>query len=464
MTAAQYRLAAPTYNRLLRVSMSRDWLWCFVALVACQHAHPAATDAASAADAAEIADAPPPNVHVVVTTQLGDGKPDPTAIAIFVDGSGAVVGEGTVDASGTASSYLAAAGGAVTVVQQETGSDGTVREQLTTIRDIAPGESLAVGAARDATMLVGETEPMTASYMLDSAAPQIEEVLLACGGGETDGNGLTGTLNLVFYVSCVTPTFSMLTIAIGSGGREYAWQTGVPFSDQGTFSVPDTWQPYATSTLSLASSVTGELLTAERFVRIDGTPVMLSEQGLQSTGSGDAFSLSYAPNAGTGSTTSVITSNGLQPIERRAIVRPDEPGDQTLDMSALPVPTVTGTAVQSSTSVSWTPVYAGNPDLRIVRWNGSFGNHEAKWRIVEAADAAPSCALPGLPAEYAALDPTAAPGVTLIGADVLYLDYDNLDGYAAAHVLGPQLEDVENALPDVPHTAHISYSFVPPGH
>ena len=88
------------------------------------------------------------SVAIIAYTSTGDGAPDPTAIAICSDASGATIQHGPVDANGQAQCDLAD-GGSVTVLQvtHDPTNLALVADRLTTFRDVAPGDHLVVGEA-----------------------------------------------------------------------------------------------------------------------------------------------------------------------------------------------------------------------------------------------------------------------------------------------------------------------------
>src|SRR6185437_14110994 len=135
----------------------------FIAAVACAACHSpthSGSDDGPPADAvggalpdtsrdASPPDADPARVFVHVAARASDGTPDPTAIVIFMDATGADLHDGTVDANGDASWDLPN-GGVVTVVQATT-SGVTRDEVITTIHGVKPGDHLTAGPAVNPT-------------------------------------------------------------------------------------------------------------------------------------------------------------------------------------------------------------------------------------------------------------------------------------------------------------------------
>jgi hypothetical protein len=76
------------------------------------------------------------------------------------------------------------------------------------------------------------------------------------------------------------------------------------------------------------------------------------------------------------------------------------------------------------------------------------------WVTVEDPAGAASTSLVPLPTAYASDDPNQQTGVTLTGAQVAYVDYDNLGGYDDARRYGPALRWVYTNFQTTDHRAH----------
>jgi hypothetical protein len=413
-------------------------------------------------------DGPPPDaadpthVWVHVISPAGDGFPDPTAIAIFMDPSGTVVQDGLVDSNGDASTLMPG-GGTVTVLQVSVDSaNSTRREQITTFRGVKGGDSLHVGR-KDPTVLSGHPDTMTATMPLDAYAGVLID---ACGGAEQQSGPPNGTQTFTFYDSCRTSTFDILMLDNMGGTPEFVWQPGVTFSEHGDVMIADNFQLMSqntTTVANIAANVTGGV----RLYTMIGTwPLQMGLKSItpQSSPSTQVMAMPYAPGAGSGTLVYVEEVTGIEPLQQFAMLTTGSASNLSVDVSQLPVPTVAARATQTTSGASWTQTDAGAPDARYVTWiaqwtdSAASMNHVVDWAFVEDPSGPTTSALVPLPDAYAADDPTKASGVTLGGANVWYVDYDNLSGYDDARRFGPALTDVATRFLTVDHRVHESVS------
>jgi hypothetical protein len=423
---------------------------------ACHHGGSNAPDASTDATPDALPTGP---VDVTVYTGTG-GILDPTAIAIFIDPSGATIQHGKVDANGHAHAEVPA-GSTLTVLQAHDDPTSMYRryEQLTTIRSIAPGDQLVVGKAPpDPNYRAGTTDGMTATYTaLDPMSGPY--IMIACA----DGFASNGQLSLTFHQSCETPTFDLLTLSDSTThSRYYVWQPGLQRIPGGSFVIPDTWQPVPHSMTTIENTSPNASLGVELDAVIDGAAMRL-DTGYNATppAGTNTFSLMFAPTEGPFEVL-VKLSQGIDIVEEHVAVTIGSPAT-TLDMAELPLP-MASHVMQSATGVTWMESGAGAPDARAIVWGGSWvdGNtveHDVSWVILESPEASGSSQLVPLPPDYARDDPTVmdpARTMHVQGASVFYVDYDNLDGYAAARAVGSEVIDVESEFLAVDHRAHMT--------
>lgn len=410
-----------------------------------------------------IADAPEPvapdastdamlgTVSVTVYTWIGDGAIDPTAVAIFYDGAGNVLQDGTVDAQGVAYGDVPD-GGSVTVLQAHTDPmDLTQRfDRFSTIRGLKTGDHLIIGVLSNPTFKSGATDTMTANYTaLDPASGP--SFLLACADADSTNAGAPYTFT--FYATCETPTFDLLTLDSGNGMTEYEWQPGLTRTPNGSITVPNTWTPLSHTANALTNTAGNYALGVSLSHVVGGVPFLIDQAYLPAPTVGENdVSFRYAP-VPTPMRFTALLNEGPAALERQVVVTTGSPATTTMDLAALPLPVPTH-VTQTATGVTWMQVDQGTPDARFVTWSAMWSDanhvvHSAVWEILEPAVGTTS-SLTSVPTMYANEDPT---GAQLRGGSVFYVDYDNLAGYDAARPKGFSLEDVESSELDVDHVA-----------
>ena len=422
-------------------------------------------DASGSADASLVAG----RVDVVVRGNLGDGAPDPTAIAIFTDPSGATVQHGVVDAEGRAHAELLPHG-SVTVLQisQDEGSFSRY-VNLITIRDVAPGDVLEVGNPRRPDF---HPEPPAATMIANVVRPPgttQSDAVATCLG--STGTGTFDEYLLRFWDSCASGTFDLLAFAYNTDppAQYYLWKGATPIEDEAHVTIDGTWQTPRTTTLTVENFPGQHYLGAG--IGAYFGPLLVSIGG-GSFGQNppppgtQQLVMRYIPEAGPRWRTHVVLSAGL--VRRQEYFRfGPAPGTAfTVDLASLPLPIVSGFVHQTKTGGTWSEAYAGNPDWRSVRWLAHWTDpdgitHSLYWEFDEPPQSGAALALPSLPVEYAAEDPTALDPdyLHLDDAGVTYVDYTNLDGYAEAREYGPHLRWVDVNFADVDHEVKITNSF-----
>jgi hypothetical protein len=391
-----------------------------------------------------------PLVHVHVASTTGDGKPDATAIVVFMNELGDVVHDGMVDANGDIAWDLPN-GGTVTVLQayDDTANNRRV-DALMTFRGVKGGDTLQGGAPKSPTLLAGATVPMTAHMPADAANATL---FFECGSTMNT----SALQTLVFYDTCRTQTFDLLALRDSNGQRDYMWQNGVTFDAQGDVVINDTFSPIAHYTAALTNINMNARVGIWSYSLIDSYPLQLELQSLDPPMSTSAMlSLQYPAGGGRGTLLQESEAIGISVVHRHVVMATSSPATIALDAAELPLPALT-TSMATTTGVTRNETHAGAPDVRYVSWYGQWGGHSASWLIIEPPDPATSSMLIGLPAAYAADDPLAN-SPTPVTSLVEYADYDNLANYDAARPWGAAPVDVTKAFLTVDHHAHTTNS------
>lgn len=445
-----------------RVTLRLMWKWVWVGFVmACR-----GTTGSPDVDAlGQIDVGGEPRVDVLVTDMFRTGAPDSTAIVVFADDTGTIIQHGPVDALGHA--HAALAGGTVTVLQVATDpqAPNNVFDAITTIHGVKSLDQLEVGSERDPLLETGGTHLMTASYTLPAATATLGFVT-SCGTGGTDFPiPPTGPATFTFYDSCLAPTFDLYAVHDSTAGqRRFVWQPDVPYVEDDAFVIEDAWQPMVQSTITFTNVPTNQpRIGATESIYIGATPIEIDRPSEELPAAGThVLPILVAPGAGRVTTLSAGLGTGVfQRSEGITVVTHGSPENLTIDMTALPVPTVTGAPMQTANTTTWTETTVGSPDLRMVTWSGSWQDstkhHQASWVSIEnPADASFTTTFGGLPDDYAADDPTKVQAV-LDGATVRYSDYDHLDGYDAARSASA-FSDGGSRFLGVDHRVHVSIS------
>jgi len=381
-------------------------------------------------------------VELTVLSLDDDGLPDTGAVAMFLDPAGTVISDGLVDAAGHAQADMPA-GGSVTVlrINDETPTHRNVG--LTTITSVRPGDKLTVGDMASPTAFPDAPTTMSVAFT-PYAANYSYMFYTACGG--TGGSAGTATLSL--YNACHGSTFDLLAVATSSDtvpDVRYVAIPNVPYANNGSITVPNSWQSTGSFVATLANvpanlsslSLTRSLYLGEAVAPTASGSVDAPQAGLVSVAA------PYVQGLGTRSQISLAlheqNASGFQTFVARVA---NTAGTQGLDLGQEPLPWIAGVVSETATTVSWDQIGSGTPDVRLVTWGGywTVGTRTdyISWTI-EDANVTSSLALPGLPAKYAEFDPTLQTNISLGHAAVMYIDYDRLAGYDEARKYGPEL-------------------------
>ncbi|NJM91218.1 MAG: hypothetical protein HC863_02930, partial [Myxococcales bacterium] len=398
-----------------------------------------------AADAAVDAPPPPP-VRLTALTATGDGAPDPTAIAIFVDASGTLVKDGLVNDMGRAEAMMPS-GGTVHVLTISNPSVTTRAVIIQTFRGVKPGDDLTAGLVRTAAFPSGSTTQMTGSFT-STGTGFTYSFSTDCGGSFSGDPGAAGTIAAVpaitFRDGCHDATIRMLAIANPStaGLNPRFVFTSFTHNAGGVFSVPNTWQTMPNFTLTLndlPEEITGFNATRYSYLGDGGT----LQAGRSAASAGDPpagtntlsipFPVAVGPRALVQVTLSRLNAVASQELTTRTA---NVAASLAVDATALPLPWITEALTINNNTVSWKQEGAGTPDLRLVRWAGRFTTTDniatsVSWYLADAGDGEPSVTLPSLPASYAAYDPTQQTATPTL-AQLFLVDRSDVSGYDAA--------------------------------
>jgi hypothetical protein len=404
---------------------------------------------------------PAGRVDVHVYSLDGRGIPDPDAVAIFLDPSGGLVQDETVDANGEAHADLPA-GSTVMVIQAF--REGTTQSAtITTFRAIGPGDQLVVGDPPGG--FVGATvDTMTVTFSPPPLPTDAATVYGPCGA-----HGNDGPIALPFYTACQPATFDLLAVA-GSQATPtpvYIWQTGNTHMAGGTISLPGTWQPMSAAAVSLAnvpdllSSVSVQAVT-----RVSGRDAGLGAIDILDPDPGAHAATVYYPSAVGATAIGVETRINGRDSESLVRFTAGSLATQTMDFGALPL-TRPEDVVWSPTGLTWSETGVNSADARLLEWNGRWVDdgditYVIRERLIEPWSAASgtSATLPALPSAHAELDPTVSafsveptPPSTVTYVAYSHLDYDALRGH------GWQLAQPYALFQNVDHDAHVSRSY-----
>jgi hypothetical protein len=367
----------------------------------------------------------PAKVSVQARSAAADGTPDPSAIAIFTDAAGTVVADTMVDICGQAQASLPSGGSLTTI--QTLGS----YELVNTYRGLSPGDHVVVypGAPTN-----GASDMMLASFVPPTNANNVS-LMTACGGGGWSKGGGPVDAYLTFRDTCRTPTFDMLSIASFPDvePHQFAWQTGLTHLANGNVSVPMSWAPMGSATVTFANvPASSPAIGATWSTKIDAAAVAMGTATINAPIAGNqSVSVSYPPGAGDGAVVDVGIGGGigLLSFEQRKVVETGAPSAITVDFATQPIPLVS--AMQQTTNGgSWTETAGGTADVRTLIWRAQLHTGvRVIWTLVEPYDGKAVSTLPTLPAGHASQDPTVDAGAQLFGAAVLYVDYDTVAGF-----------------------------------
>jgi hypothetical protein len=385
---------------------------------------------------------PPPPVRLTALTTAGDGAPDPAAIAIFIDASGTLIKEGPVDDMGRAEAMMPS-GGTVHVLTVSNPSVTTRGVFIQTFRGVKPGDDLTSGLVRRPAFPSGSTTQMTGSFT-STGSGFTYNFSTDCGGSFSGDPGAAGTVAAVpaitFRDGCHDATVRLLAVANPStaGLNPRFVFTSFTHNSGGAFSVPNTWQTMPNFTLTLNNlpdEISGVNATRYSYLGDGGT----LQAGRSAAAAGDPpagtttlsipFPSAVGPRALVQTTLARANAVAVQELATRTA---NVAASLAVDATTLPLPWITEAVTIDGTTVSWKQEGAGTPDLRLVRWSGSFMTDNVttsvSWYLADAGDGGPSVTLPSLPASYAASDPTQQTATPTL-AQLFLVDRSDLDGY-----------------------------------
>jgi len=404
------------------VTMTRGAVWCVLSWAA----YGCASDA---------------TVRLTVRSEDLDGRPATGAIAVFQDRSGATVADTMVDAAGRAEAELPG-GGSVTVIRIDETTPAVRNIAITTIRGVASGDQLTIGATASPLHFIGGNSTMTAHFT--PSFPGGSYTLATACGGVSQSTG--SAIELPFNDSCRSTTFDLLSVATLNTDPpqvRYVYQTGLAYAAGGSVTVPGSWNIAGRFQATLTPAPDDlSTISLSHMTLLGRSPTAVFSGGVAQPAPGlVAVATPYLPGVGDGA---IIVAGlhklggaGGQVLEvRTGLIT----ASWTFDLRRI-VPWV-GTATATPTGASWEQTGDGAVDARLVTWRGSWSdgartNHLA-WTI-EDGERTASLTLPALPEAYAAYDPARISGLTVEEPVVTYLDYDILDGYDEARPFGPNL-------------------------
>ena len=235
---------------------------------------------------------------------------------------------------------------------------------------------------------------------------------------------------LEFADACRTPTFGMLALAsFASGPQQFVWQSALTHLANGNVAVGSNWTPMGTATVTLTNVPPSHpALRLEWLMKIDGTPIPMSTEGISTPMAGtQSVMLTYPPGAGHGTVVNVGASLNLLTYEARSVVNTGAPSAVTVDFATQPIP-VPSAVQQTATGATWTQSAGGVADVRRLVWQAMTPTKRVRWFLVEPNNGQTSTTL-SLPASHAAEDPTTNASTQLYGTAVFYDDYDTSSGF-----------------------------------
>lgn len=370
--------------------------------------------------AAPVAD--PTKVSVEVFTSAGTRTPDPTATAIFLDGTGSVVLDTTVNSFGQAEASLPS-GGSLIVIQDY---DSIAHVRM--YRGLVNGNHVEInpGSTTKTLMLARFTQP----------TDPIIEMAVSCGADHGVAQTDIDARYLEFSEQCRASTFDLMTFAKTSSNvrTQFVWQTGLPYVANGNVAAGTNWLPMGTNHVTLTNVPAGlSSYSLASSVLVGATPYEMDGAFETSPAAGTHnYTLEYPAGGGRGPYVQ-IQNGGIDLLngESRVAAGTSASNDLTIDFAALPVakPTV---VQQSETGLSWTQA-GSTATVREWFWLGVLSSGQrVQWNVIEPFDGQASVTLPAMPAGHEAIDATLDTSVTLKGAGVIHTAYTSGGG-----VMGP---------------------------
>jgi hypothetical protein len=383
------------------------------------------------ADAPAAPAAPDPS-KVSVEVRSLFGGPDKSATALFMDSSGTVVLDTTVDMFGRAEVALPS-GGTLTTIQY-TADD---YEYIHTYRGLVNGDHVVVNGAATRK---GTKDEMLAVFSPPAGVTSITHTT-DCG---SPGNAVPGRGVLDFYDGCRSSTFSMLSVATFTAlPTRYNWQSGLTHSANGNIDVTGVWSPVGAATVTVESvPASSPSLGVSWTMNIGKLVYEVDNAGFSAPTAGTNTVIErHFPGAGDRAAVTVVRAPTTLGGESWSVVENGSPSGMTVDLASLPMP-IASAVSQTSTGFSWTESGSGSADVRRLTWRGLTSFRKVVWSVIEPYSATPSIAL-SLPASHSIDDPTLDGTLQLKGASIILENYDVTVGFTAE-------------APSVSHTVHRS--------
>ncbi len=298
-------------------------------------------------------------VNVTVTTTIGDGAPDPTAVVFFMDGSGDVEASVTTNQNGSAQGIVPS-DGMVTVLQTTT-QGGTTTDTITSVRGVQPGDQLQFGVPQSVVPPSGSSAAMTASFPAP-ATGTTPVFAFACGSASVT----TTTATFEFPPACQPSSFDVVGLGVApAGGSAYLYQRGVTFASGSAFAITAPWQATGASKITVQNAPAGLVSIAATIdiwlgvlaFQLDSeavaTPATTAQIAMKQTISQTSLraSLLLTQLGGSGA--------GVPVDELIKFTNADEAAlDQTIDGSAMPLP-IASEVMQSANATTWTTTRLG---------------------------------------------------------------------------------------------------------
>jgi hypothetical protein len=371
-------------------------------------------------------------VGVTVFTDNGSG-PDLTAIVIFADPDNQLVNEGLVGPNGDAEADLPD-GGTVHVLRVIEDSPGERRVNLVSMVGVEPGDELVFGAA--AGLQTGGAAVVEGTFTpVDGATDYL--FYHPCGTGF---GVITGFAGLTSYEGCLPPTFQVLGTATSRVDPSFVPKY-CSFTAEGSGFVAPLMQDMVPFTVRLTNAPEATFTRLDRktllppHFTIAGAPV---EFGDPVPAGNSTVELRYPPSATAVTLVEAVFGTLFGPQQLFSTRISGVAASVDIDLDALPLPTFTSEPELSGRIITWTQTGSGEPDLRQAFASSTHTaggvTYAVQWTVIDGASGS-TVELPGLPDQFAEVDPTqqltSQPGQA--GAE--YVDYSNVDGYDQARRL-----------------------------
>jgi hypothetical protein len=399
---------------------------------------------ASRSDAPVVIDAEIPGIDAgpapVTVTVYDEGTPEVGVDVVFYDGEGNVLDQRLTGGDGSASSVVPE-GGSVIVLQ----IDEFGRRVASVTADVAPGDDLIVGSRAGAFVSeqVGTITINWPSGAVPAGTAQLQ-IELGCS---TTGYGDTATPAVVaIYDYCLSQGSDVTVVATALDNAfvplAYSVQpdvalTGSPLTATTTLGA---WRTdFATLSLTATNTPAGVSVVNPEFqLYANGQNYYVdSPPGAMPTPGGSAtFDISFAKNFAEAGQYGVFLAhgdpgmpNGVQIwLTRTSSI----PASATVDLTADLLPNV---SVAQATMMAGRPVFEWSSDAPQTEADGLYmqffwsdGSVEHRTLVLASPGSQPPYEVPALPAALSAWQP---PASAMLGAQVVYVELDNVSDFDA---------------------------------